>query len=59
MENEKKFKVKMGDPFGGYITAGQNLTKVEAEKLRKEVDSECDYFTSTFIEDENGNKIYC
>lgn len=53
-----KYNVKVGDIFGGFATAGEDLSLEEAKKLQDEVDAECDYFTSTYIEDENGEKIY-
>jgi hypothetical protein len=55
---KKKYKVKVGDPFGGYATVGENLTLDEAKKLQKEVNIECDYFTTTKLEDENSKIIY-
>ena len=47
---EKKYKVKVGDPFGGYSTVGSYLNHEEAKKLEKEWNVEVDYFTTVMIE---------
>lgn len=52
-----KYKVMWGDIFGGFATGGEDLTFDEAKKLQNEIDADCDYFTSTYLEDENGKKI--
>jgi hypothetical protein len=57
MENERKYKVKSGDPFGGYWTAGENLTIDEAKILLKKEELMADYFTTSHIEDENGKRV--
>lgn len=58
MEEENKYKVKVGDPFGGYWTAGENLTLEEAKKLEHEEYMAADYFTTAHIEDKNGKTVY-
>ena len=58
METKGKYKVKIGDPFGGYSTVGECLTITEAKELEIEMQSDCDYFTTVHIEDENGKQIY-
>lgn len=42
------FKVLSGDPFGGYVTIGENLTEEQADKLVNEESQKVDYFTSVF-----------
>lgn len=54
---ETTYSVKVGDVFGGYWTAGTNLTLEDAKKLEQEEIAVADYFTTTYIEDSNGMKI--
>ena len=49
MENEKTYKVLIGDPFGGFGTVEDGLTLEAAEKLSLSLQDECDYFTSTLV----------
>jgi hypothetical protein len=58
MEDEKKYKVMVGDPFGGYTIAGKDLSIKEAILLEKDMQVDLDYFTSTYIADKNGNKYH-
>ena len=48
----KTFKVKAGDPFGGYAIYGKKLSEKEAKELEKELTKEVDYFTSVIVEKE-------
>ena len=58
VDDGKKYKVKVGDPFGGYWTAGENLSLFEANKLCFEESMQADYFTTAHIEDENGKMVH-
>ena len=56
-ETMEKYKVLIGDPFGGYSTVESGLTKKEAEKLYEEVRYDCDYFTLASIEPDNKPEV--
>jgi hypothetical protein len=49
MENEGTFKVLVGDPFGGYATVEDGLTREAADKLAQSLQGEVDYFTTTLV----------
>ena len=49
MENEETYKVLIGDPFGGYATVEEGLSKEAAEKLSLSLHGEVDYFTSVIV----------
>ena len=40
------YKVIVGDPFGGYVTIGENLTEEEADAIVDEESKVVDYFTT-------------
>lgn len=42
----EKFKVLVGDPFGGYATIAENLSEKEADELVMEESQNVDYFTT-------------
>ena len=45
----KKYKVKIGDFAGGYVTVGKDLTLEQAKKLQKKEWENCDWFTVVHI----------
>lgn len=49
MDENSKFTVWVGDPFGGYSRACSGLSGIEAIKADKYESSMADYFTSTMI----------
>lgn len=49
MDENTKFTVWVGDPFGGYSRAGSGLNGLEAIELDKVESGLADYFTSTMI----------
>jgi hypothetical protein len=53
MENEETYKVLVGDPFGGYATVEEGLSKEAAEKLADALQEDCDYFTSAVVKPDN------
>jgi len=42
-----KYRVVIGDPFGGYVCIKADLEKEEADKIAKNEDP--DYFTSVLV----------
>lgn len=50
-----KYRVVIGDPFGGYACIKSDLNKEEADRIVENED--VDYFTSVFVV-ENDNILY-
>ena len=52
-----KYRVVVGDPFGGYVCIKADLTEEEADKLVSLESVFVDYFT-TVQKVENDNRLY-
>jgi len=50
-----KYRVVIGDPFGGYFCIGADLDKEEADRIAENEDP--DYFTTVKVV-ENDNRLY-
>lgn len=47
VKSKETYKVEVGDIFGGFSIVKFGLSYEDAQKLQKEIDAECDYFTTT------------
>ena len=52
---EEKFRVVIGDPFGGYASIKADISAEEADKIV--MNEDVDYFTSVF-KVENNHRLY-